>query len=190
MSSLNKLELNAIRKRSECLVSLEEATEKLAIMAESMNEQLSDKNPIVLCTMIGGVITTGLLLPQLTIDLQVDYIHATRYGNNTVGYDLEWRAYPRLSLENRCVVIVDDILDGGLTLAEIEKHCKQTGASEVYTAVLVDKAAKRASGGLTKADFTALKVEDRFLYGLGLDYKGYFRNAPGIFAVAKEDETA
>jgi hypoxanthine phosphoribosyltransferase len=190
MTSFNSAMLNAIRDRSECLVSLAEVQEKLAVMAQRINEELKDKNPIILCTMIGGVITTGLLLPQLSIDLQVDYIHATRYGNNTVGYDLEWRAYPRLSLENRCVVIVDDILDGGLTLAEIQKHCKQVGASEVYTAVLVDKAAKRTPGGLVKADFAALKVEDRFLYGLGLDYKGYFRNAPGIFAVAKEDETA
>lgn len=190
MTSLNQAALNAIRNRSDCLVTLEAANQGLATMATQMNQQLQDKNPIVLCTMIGGVITTGLLLPQLTIDLQVDYIHATRYGNNTVGYDLEWRAYPRLNLENRCVVIVDDILDGGLTLAEIEKHCKQVGASEVYTAVLVDKAAKRTAGGLLKADFTALNVEDRFLYGLGLDYKGYLRNAPGIFAVAKEDETA
>lgn len=182
--------LEAIRDRADCLVDMNTIETQLDHMAQIMNQQLHDKQPVVLCTMIGGIITTGLLLPKLQFDMQLDYIHATRYGNNTVGYDLEWRAYPRISLKQRCVVIVDDILDGGLTLAEIAKHCAQVGASEVYTAVLVDKTAKRAPGGLTHADFAAVTVPDRFLFGLGLDYKGYFRNAPGIFAVAKSDETA
>ena len=92
-----------------------------------------------------------------------------------------------LSLENRTLLIVDDILDVGQTLYEIVEYCKKAGAKKVYTAALVDKLHDRKQG-LLKADFTGLEVPDRYVFGYGMDYKSYLRNVTGIYAASKEDE--
>ena len=78
------------------------------------------------------------------------------------------------------------ILDGGLTIAAIRDYCKQQGAKNVYTAVLVEKQKKREPGGLETADVHGLLMGDQFVFGYGLDYDEYLRNAPGIYAVAAE----
>ena len=92
-----------------------------------------------------------------------------------------------MSLEGRTVVVIDDILDGGVTLAGVLDMCHAQKALKVYSAVLVDKETTRLPGGLHQADFVGLTVPDRYVFGYGLDYKGYLRNAPGIFAVSPED---
>lgn len=80
------------------------------------------------------------------------------------------------------VVIVDDILDEGHTLAAIVAHCQTQGAKEVLVAVLIDKQHNRKAPGV-KADYIGLNVEDRFLFGCGMDYQGYWRNTLAIYAV-------
>ena len=131
--------------------------------------------------MNGGLIVTGLLLSKLDFPLQQDYIHATRYRGETSGGDLDWITEPRHSLSGRHVLIVDDILDEGLTLAAIVDYCRNAGAVSVDTVVLVEKIHDRKQG--IQANYVGLKTEDRYLFGYGMDYKGYLRNAPGIFAV-------
>lgn len=121
--------------------------------------------------------------PRLPFPLQVDYMHATRYRMETSGADLDWRVAPEAALTGREVLIIDDILDEGKTLAEIIKYCQKKGAANVYTAVLVDKLHDRKAVKGFKADFSGLEAADRFLFGYGMDYKGYWRNAPGIYAV-------
>ena len=113
--------------------------------------------------------------------LQYDYIHATRYAGKTRGGELNWVAESGISLEDRHVLIIDDINDEGLTLAAIVKHCKEKNPLSVKTVVLVDKQHDRKQGA--PADYVGLSVEDRYVFGYGMDYKGYLRNAPGIFAV-------
>jgi hypoxanthine phosphoribosyltransferase len=125
----------------------------------------------------------GQLLTRLSFPLQVDYLHASRYGDNIQGDVLDWRVQPFIDLKNRCVLIVDDILDEGKTLLEIMAYCKNQGANKVLTAVLTDKVHKRKATQNLKADFCGLKLEDRFVFGFGMDYQGYWRNAPGIYAV-------
>ncbi len=93
---------------------------------------------------------------------------------------------PRTNLKGRTVVIVDDILDGGVTLANIVAFCKVHEARNVFTAVLIDKKKPREKGGIEDVDFKGLIVDDRFVFGYGLDYQEYLRNAPGIYAVAEE----
>ena len=180
--------LKGVESRATCLHCSEDIERALDKMAKAIHSDLHDRDPIVLCVMIGGVIPTGMLLMRLNFALQVDYIHATRYGNKTVGEELEWIVRPRASLKGRTVLVVDDILDGGVTLAGILRYCHSMGAKEVKTAVLVEKQVKRAPESLEKADYTGMMVEDRYVFGYGLDYKGYLRNAPGIYVVAKEDE--
>lgn len=157
---------------------VEAALDKMAI---DITAKLADKNPIVLCIMTGGVIPAGMLLPRLDFPLMTDYIHATRYGHNTEGGELDWIVKPHKPLKDRVVLLIDDIFDEGLTLESIAHDCKEAGASEVYTCVLVEKIRQRSSK--MKVDFVGLEVEDRYLFGYGMDYKGYLRNAAGIYAV-------
>src|SRR3989338_11004409 len=142
-------------------------------MAIEIHDRLSQENPIFLCVVVGGIVTLGNLLPRLDFPLEVDYIHATRYQNKTVGQALAWKAVPQRSLKNRAVLIVDDILDGGVTLSEIVNYCRGQGAREVLTAVLVDKNNARLPQGLPHADFSGLFVDNHYVFGFGMDYKSY-----------------
>jgi hypoxanthine phosphoribosyltransferase len=180
--------IQQVEKNATQLFTKEEVETKLDAMAQAISKQLSESNPVVLCVLIGGLIPAGNLLPRLDFPLELDYIHATRYTNNTVGKDqVNWIAKPRVSLKGRNVLIIEDILDGGLTLAAIVEYCHQQEAKSVCTAVMLDKQkAKRALGGTDKADFAAITMESGFVFGYGMDYDGYLRNAPGIYVVAPE----
>lgn len=181
--------IRAVEKRAKCLHSLKEVELALDKMATQIKADLSESNPIVLCVMIGGVVPTGMLLTRLDFPLQVDYVHATRYGMNMSGGDqLEWLVRPRVPLKDRTVLIVDDILDGGETLAGIIDFCKAEGAADVRAVALVEKIRERPAHALQKAHYTGVEVENLFVYGFGMDYKRYLRNAPGIYAVSSEDE--
>ncbi len=151
-------------------------------MAERINLELSESNPIILCTVIGGIVPTGMLLPRLNFPLELDYIHATRYRGETSGGHLHWLKRPEIDLKNRTVLIIDDILDEGLTLEAIIDYCKGEEAKETLTAVLIEKNLV-IKAGVKKANFTGLVAPDKYLVGCGMDYKGYFRNLENISAV-------
>lgn len=174
--------------RSICLYTKAEVEASINQMAEKMQRELAGSNPLFLCVVIGGIVTLGNLLPRLDFPLEVDYIHATRYRNTLKGGELHWRAEPHCSLAERTVVVVDDILDTGLTLIEIIKYCESKQAKKIYSAVLVDKQRPRAKGGPATADFTGLQVPDYYVYGYGMDYKGYLRNVAGIYAAPSHEE--
>lgn len=181
-------QIQAILDRADCLFDLKQVEEALDRMAVEITNQLGQKNPLVLCVMIGAVIPMGHLLTRLNFPLEIDYIHATRYRGALRGGDLHWLVEPRQSLKGRNVLIVDDVMDGGLTLSAIIDYCKQMGAVEVTTAVMVNKQRAREEGVDFEPDFIGLTTPDRYLFGFGLDYKEYLRNAPGIYAVADEDQ--
>ena len=166
---------------AECLYDETQIQQALERMAGEITSQLADKNPLVLSVMNGGLITAGQLLPRCHFPLEMNYIHATRYNNSTEGGELEWLARPSISLEGRVVLIVDDIHDVGATLEAIVADCKRQGASEVYCAALINKLHDRKVE--MRADFVGLDVEDRYIFGCGMDYKGYLRNLPAIYAI-------
>lgn len=182
------LKIRDVYQKSTCLYTPKQIETALDQMAIDIYARLHDKAPILMGVMVGGLIPMGNLLPRLDFFLEVDYIHATRYQGNTTGGELVWKAKPTLNIENRTVLVVDDILDGGLTLSKIVEEVKMMGALEVLTCVLVDKNRPREKGGLLKADFTGLHIDDHFIFGYGMDYNNYLRNAPGIFVVAPEHE--
>ncbi len=179
--------IKQIYNRSTRIFTTKEVEAALDRMAINIHQELHDKNPILLCVMIGGLVPMGNLLPRLDFPLEVDYIHATRYRGKTSGGELHWKVKPSVNMKDRTVLVVDDILDGGITLAAIISEVKNLGASEVYSAVLVDKHHKRVANGLENADFVGLQVDDHYIFGYGMDYNEYLRNAPGIFMVADED---
>lgn len=174
-------ESKQVMAEADLLVSNEQVEAAFDKMATAINAELAELNPLVICVVNGAIVPTGVLLPKLNFPLQVDYIHATRYGQNTQGGELDWIVKPQRSLKNRVVLLVDDIFDEGLTLDAIVNDCQKAGAKAVYTSVLVNKIKPRKVE-LT-IDFIGVDVEDRFLFGYGMDYKGYLRNAPGIYAV-------
>ena len=176
-------EAKQVLSDADLLAGEEEITAAISRLASEITGSLEDTNPVVMCIMNGGLIFAGQLLTQLVFPLQVDYVHATRYGHEINGATLNWTVRPQLDLTGRTVLLLDDILDEGVTLAAIADYCRQQGASRVLMAVLVEKLHLRKVTPGMRADFSGLEVGDRFLFGYGLDYKGYWRNAPGLYAV-------
>jgi hypoxanthine phosphoribosyltransferase len=176
-------EIRRAREEADCLVQPAGVEAALERLARSITARLADANPLIYVVMNGGLVLAGQLLPRLPFPLEVAYLHATRYGHALKGTLLDWRVRPTQDLRDRTVLVLDDILDEGHTLAAIIEHLQQEGPREVLSAVLVDKIHDRKARPGMRADFTGLDVPDRFLFGCGMDYKGYWRNAPGIYAV-------
>ena len=149
-------------------------------MANKISLSLADRDPLVLCVMNGGLITTGRLLSYLKFPLTLDAINASRYRNQTSGGEIKWLSKPVSSLEGRTILLVDDILDEGFTLEALYDYCQKQGAGSIYSAVLINKKLQQKKPIM--ADFIALETEDYYLFGYGMDYKGYLRNATGIYA--------
>ena len=158
----------------------------LARMAAEITADLSESLPLVLCAMIGGLVPTGRLLPMLGFPLELDYVHATRYRGATTGSGLVWQARPHAELADRTILLVDDILDEGYTLEALQGFCREQGARAVHTAVLVCKEHDRRAPGV-HADYVGLTVDDRYVFGVGMDYHGVLRNVDGIYAVNPEE---
>lgn len=180
--------IKSVYEKSTCLFTTNEVEAALDRMAIKIHEKLEDQNPVIICVMVGGLVPLGNLLPRLDFPLEVDYVHATRYRGDITGGEIVWKVKPSTNLTGRTVLVVDDILDGGVTLAAIIAEIKGLGAAQVYSAVLVDKYRKRVANGLQKADFVGLQVEDHYIFGYGMDYNEYLRNAPGIFVVHPDHE--
>jgi hypoxanthine phosphoribosyltransferase len=154
-------------------------------VAAEIRERLADKYPLVLCVMTGGAVFCGQLLTKLDFPLDFDYLHATRYGPETQGGKISWRSAPWTSVKGRSVLVVDDILDEGVTLAAVKESLRRMGAEEVLTAVFADKLNGKAKP--ISADFLGLTVPDRFVFGFGMDAGGVWRNLPAVYAM-KDDE--
>lgn len=176
-------EVENVWKQADCLWTEQQVEQSIAREAQAIAASLGDKNPLVLVVMKGGLVFGAKLMMLLQFPLELDYIHVTRYGMGLSGSDLQWKVTPQESLENRHVLIVDDILDEGQTLAAIKLVCESQGAASVTAAVLVDKQHDRKTDPAFRAEFTCLDIPDRYIFGYGMDYKGYLRNAAGIFAV-------
>lgn len=170
-----------IENESDCLCDSKKLNDVLNKLANQITLDLESKNPLILCVMTGGVVPTGHLITRLSFPLQLDYIHATRYRGETSGGKLHWIQEPSISLQDRNVLVIDDIFDEGITLLEIAKYCKEKGASNVHSAVLVNKVHNRKTDFIP--DYVGLDIEDRYLFGFGMDYKNYLRNVNAIHAV-------
>jgi hypoxanthine phosphoribosyltransferase len=153
------------------------AIDKLAL---EITEALSESNPIVMSVMGGAVVFTGQLLPQLNFPLEFDYVQANRY-HGTSGHDLVWRVEPSDKIKGRVVLLLDDILDEGITLAEIKAKCLAMGAKQVLVAVLSEKILDQAKP--IKADFVGMNLPNRYVFGCGMDAYGWWRNLPCIRAL-------
>lgn len=176
-------DLQKIWDQADCLHSADDLNAGIRTMADNISRDLLEANPLVLCVMNGGLVTCGQLLPLLNIQLQLDYVHASRYRNKLEGKEIAWSALPSSTLSGRNILLVDDIHDEGVTLAALREYCQKEGAASIKIAVLVEKHHDRKHLPVA-VDYFAVRVPDRYVFGAGMDYKGYLRNAPGIYAVA------
>jgi hypoxanthine phosphoribosyltransferase len=181
--SIDLQEIQQALAEADCLATPAEVETALDAMADAITERLGDSNPVVYSVMNGGLVLAGRLLCRLNFPLQVGYLHATRYGLALNGGGIDWRVAPTEDPKGRTVLVLDDILDEGHTLTAVVERLKAAGAEAVYTAVLVHKLHDHKATPGMRADFTGLDIENRYLFGCGMDYKGYWRNAPGIYAL-------
>ena len=165
---------------------VEVAIDRLAVR---MAIDLQDVCPILVCVMNGGLPFTAALMRRFAFPLELDYVHAVRYrGGSAVsgrieaprGGELEVRVDLTRDVVDRVVILADDVLDRGTTLARVAARIAQAGAARVHTAVLVNK---RVPGRTFAADYVALDAPNRYLVGCGMDCGGWFRNLNDIYAL-------
>ncbi|SIP94468.1 hypoxanthine phosphoribosyltransferase [Janthinobacterium sp. TND4EL3] len=176
-------------KNAELLFDQDTVQASITRMADVLNTRFnaadSKEFPLVLGVMGGAVVFTGSLLPQLSFPLEFDYIHVSRYGDDDKGGEVVWKVIPRSNVAGRTVIVLDDILDEGETLAHVKQRLLDMGASEVILAVFADKAIGKKKP--VQADIVGLVIPNRFVVGFGMDAYGYWRNLPGLWAIKPED---
>ncbi len=175
----------ALINQADLLFGQQEIETTLDRLAAEITDSLADTLPIALCVMGGAVVFAGQLLPRLGFPLEFDYLHATRYRDSTRGSGIEWCAMPRKDLAGRTVLLLDDILDEGHTLAAVKTRMLELGAGRVEIAVLAEKEIGRDKP--VQADYVGLRLPDRYVFGMGMDVYGLWRNLPGIYALEENE---
>ncbi|AOJ67653.1 MULTISPECIES: hypoxanthine-guanine phosphoribosyltransferase [Burkholderia] len=182
---MNREEALHIFQHSEEIVSADEVNASIGRMAAEIRGQIGEEFPLVLSVMGGAAVFTGMLLPHLDFPLEFDYIHLTRYRNTTKGSpEMHWRVAPRESVKDRIVLVLDDILDEGETMAAIRDRILEMGATRFLSAVLCEKTLTKAKP--LHPDYCGFAVPDRYVFGCGMDAKGYWRNLPTIRALTAD----
>ncbi|QJR14138.1 hypoxanthine-guanine phosphoribosyltransferase [Usitatibacter palustris] len=174
-------EAQALLDGADLICSAEEVHIAVARLAQEISAELKGEFPVVLSVMGGAAVFTGQLLPLLAFPLEFGAIEVTRYGNTTQGREITWRLAPRDNVRGRKVLVVDDILDEGITLAAIHAKLLEMGAEKVWSAVFADKAIAKEKP--IHADFVGVTVPDRYVFGFGMDAYGLWRNLPAIYAL-------
>ncbi len=154
-------------------------------LAAKLSVEYADTNPVIVCVMSGGLVFTADLITRLRFPLTLDYLHASRYHENLSGEGLQWHVLPQSDMAGRTVIIVDDVLDYGITLAEVIKQPVFENAAQVKIVVMLDKLLGRSKP--VYADYAALQSDERYAFGRGMDCRGYWRNLPEIYALPAED---
>ena len=176
--------MNDVLPRSDEIIGEAAIQAALDRMATEIEARLAGRNPLVVTVMNGGLIFAGQLLPRLGLALELSYVHVRRYGQETTGGELVWIAGPHEPVTGRTVLLLDDILDEGRTLATIRSRLLEQGATEVLIAAFASK--EREAPAQVQADFVGVRVPDRFVFGFGMDVAGAWRNLPSIRALRHE----
>lgn len=176
-----------VHENAELLFDDNSVDQAIAELAARVAQHAVDDFPLVLCVMNGGLYLTGQLLRHWEFPLTVDYVHATRYRLATLGKDVLWKAYPQNELKDRNVIIVDDIFDQGYTLEEVKSYCVKHGARKVSSVFLIRKTHTRKKAEI-QPDYVGLECGDYYVYGVGMDLNGYFRNLSSIYSIPEKVE--
>jgi hypoxanthine phosphoribosyltransferase len=178
---VNRAQAQELLARADILFPAGEVNAAVERMAGEISAKLRDAFPVVLSVMGGAAVFTGRLLPLLEFPLEFGAIEVTRYNNDIQGRDIAWRLAPKDNVRGRTVLVLDDILDEGITLAAIRNKLVEMGAASVYSAVFADKDIGRDKPA--HADFVGVTVPNRYVFGFGMDAYGLWRNLPAIYAL-------
>ena len=175
----------ALLKGSTVLATRQEVQDSLVRMAAAINAHYGDRPIVLLVVMTGAMMPAAWLATRLRMPLVLDFIHATRYEGGTEGGKISFRVAPRFDLAGQDVLVVEDIFDVGLTLQAITRYCREQGARSVRSAVLVRKIHERATTGEVP-DFIGLDVDDRYIFGCGMDVYEHWRHLEEIRALEQD----
>jgi hypoxanthine phosphoribosyltransferase len=187
MQEIHHQRARALLDNAEEIFTAQQVSDAVRQVADDLNARFNqlEEFPLVLGVMGGAVVFTGNLLPQLTFPLEFDYIHVSRYGDADRGGEVVWKVVPRSNVAGRTVIVVDDILDEGETLAHVKQRLLDMGAKEVVIVVFADKAIGKIKP--VKPDLVGLVIPNRFVVGYGMDAYNYWRNLPGLWALNNAD---
>lgn len=185
---MNVPDLDDVLDTADLLFDRDALEDAIEAMADEIADDYGDdaRPPVFLTIMHGGMPFAAQLafaLGENEIDVEMDYLHATRYRGNTTGSGLAWLHRPATPLQGRRVLLVDDILDEGHTLKAVKHWCEDQGATDVRIAVLATKDHDRRVDGI-EADYVGVEVPDRYVFGYGMDFHEQGRNLPAIYALA------
>lgn len=168
-------------------VLLDENTlhKRVAELGQQLAEEYAEKDPVLICTLKGAVVFTADLLRHMPIKLTLDFMATSSYGTATettgqvrILKDLD---HP---VEGRHVIIVEDIVDTGLTLAYLRELLLSRDPASVKTCALLDKKERRKVP--LEADYVGFEIPDKFVVGYGLDYADQYRNLPFVGVLRPE----
>lgn len=172
-----------VRVQADCLQDAAAVQHAFDALAAAITRDYATRNPLVLCVMNGGLYPTSEITRRLDFAFEQDYLHATRYRGATEGGGLVWKRQPDAqAITGREVLVIDDILDEGHTLVAIRRALSEFRPASLRVAVLCEKRHDRRAAG-AHAEYIGLPVEDRYVFGCGMDYKEYWRQLPAIYAV-------
>ncbi|AMA74507.1 hypoxanthine phosphoribosyltransferase [Aneurinibacillus thermoaerophilus] len=161
------------------LFTEEEIAEKVRELGRILSKEYEGKNPLVICVLRGGAPFMTDLVRRMDIPLEMDFMAVSSYGASTqssgvvrIMKDLD------TSVEGRHVIIVEDIIDSGLTLSYLIDIIRRRNAASVKVVTLLDKPARRTVD--LKPDYCGFEIPDAFVVGYGLDYAEKYRNLPYI----------
>ena len=174
-----------VHQTAELLFAADAVESAIAELAARVERECAEEFPLVLSVLNGGLYLTGQLLRHWEFPLTLDYVHATRYRLKTLGKDVLWKAYPQNEIRDRSVIIIDDIFDQGYTLEEIKSYCQKHGARQCRSVFLIRKTHDRKRADV-QPDFVGLECDDCYVYGVGMDLNGHFRNLSSIYALPEK----
>ena len=170
---------------AKILFSREEIAEKVKYLANQIKCAYGDKNPLILCILKGSLIFTADIVRELDFPCTIDFMQVSSYGSGaeTTG-KLKIKKDMDSDIIGRDVIIVEDILDTGVTLSNLVPELKKRGARNVALCVFLNKPERRCVE--VKADFVGFDIENEFVIGYGLDYNEKYRNLPYIGVLKRE----
>ncbi|HZJ02998.1 MAG TPA: hypoxanthine phosphoribosyltransferase [Thermoleophilia bacterium] len=171
------------------LISAEELQARLDYLAARISEDYAEMNPVLVCVLKGAVFFVADLARRLDIDLEMDFMAVSSYGSATdssgvvrILKDLD------MNIEDRHVLIVEDVIDSGLTLKYLTKNLSSRKPASLEIVTLLDKPGRRKTS--LPCRYTGFEIGNEFVVGYGLDFAERYRNLPYIGILEPDESTA